>query len=411
MTKSYKVAYERHRRRPQDPNYIGDLNDLVDFSNPSSDPRIIPHNHDRFQCRYQGPTFGITTHPGFVYIPQALSKRMQTDIAYKALTDFCNAPHRTNIDLVPKKENEIDNQETVSMSMWNLWKKDQRLLRKKQWARIEKEGCESESVCTARYYKSFDKLSWATAGYHYDWTTRSYNENMKSPMPPIMSALGSLFAELDPSLSPTPPPQGQRQGHDQDSSNENEFTASASIVNYYSIKSNMGGHRDDLELDRTKPVVSISLGLPAVFLLGGKSKEEEPVIGILVRPGDVMLLAGGSRLCFHGMARVIPKEVVLPRPSLEEYMTVDSDVDGDGDDGVHYKSQMGSWNDECMKMNEASTSGIQPILLSELITPEIDVDAVAEFLSEHRININLRQVLPNGMDRIPFKNNTISARS
>jgi alkylated DNA repair protein alkB family protein 1 len=173
----------------------------------------------------------------------------------------------------------------------------------------------------------------------------------------------------------------------------------------------MGGHRDDLELDRTKPVVSISLGLPAVFLLGGKSKEEEPVIGILVRPGDVMLLAGGSRLCFHGMARVIPKEVVLPRPSLEEYMTVDSDVDGDGDDGVHYKSQMGSWNDECMKMNEASTSGIQPILLSELITPEIDVDAVAEFLSEHRININLRQVLPNGMDRIPFKNNTISARS
>jgi alkylated DNA repair protein alkB family protein 1 len=350
---------------------------------------------------------------------------MQTDIAYKALTDFCNAPHRTNIDLVPKKENEIDNQETVSMSMWNLWKKDQRLLRKKQaseecaltsedtsrksWA--DKEG--SESMCTARYYKSFDKLSWATAGYHYDWTTRSYNENMKSPMPPIMSALGSLFAELDPSLSSTPPPQGQgqeqRQEHDQDSSNENEFTASASIINYYSIKSNMGGHRDDLELDRTKPVVSISLGLPAVFLLGGKSKEEEPVIGILVRPGDVMLLAGGSRLCFHGMARVIPKEVVLPRPSLEEYMTVDSDVDGD--DGVHYKSQIGSWNDECMKMNKASTTETQPILLSELITPEIDVDAVAEFLSKHRININLRQVLPNGMDTIPFKNNTISARS
>ena len=60
----------------------------------------------------------------------------------------------------------------------------------------------------------------------------------------------------------------------------------------------MGGHRDDLELDFTQPVVSISLGLPAIFLLGGDTKDCEPVVPILVRPGDVYLLAGDSRLCF-----------------------------------------------------------------------------------------------------------------
>ena len=56
-----------------------------------------------------------------------------------------------------------------------------------------------------------------------------------------------------------------------------DFNASASIINYYSLKSNMGGHRDDLEVDFTKSVVSLSLGVPAVFLLGGNMKDDEVV--------------------------------------------------------------------------------------------------------------------------------------
>jgi len=301
---------------------------------------------------------------------------------------------------VPKKANEVDNQ--VDESMWNLWKKDNISLKKKlEWASIsaseqhraiiEKEGIASTRTAQSafRFYKSFDKLSWATAGYHYDWTARSYNEHMKSPVPPVMSALGSLFAELDPSLSP--PSRGQGFAH------ENKFMTSASIVNYYSLRSKMGGHRDDLELDFTKPVVSISLGLPAVFLLGSKMKEEEPVIGILVRPGDVMLLAGDSRLCFHGMARVIPNEVILPRVLLKENMAMDRDGD----------FQIGSWSDECLEVKGDTAN--QSSLLRDLTTPDIDVDAVRKFLSSHRININLRQVLPYGVDEIPSKEDIHSA--
>ena len=177
-----------------------------------------------------------------------------------------------------------------------------------------------------KYYNNFDKLSWATTGYHYDWTARAYKEDRKSIMPPVMEALGVIFAQLDMDMDmdmdqpmigtaksgssssihqelpetetfrldqlAEPEQEGKRQQQ------RHQFAASASMVNYYSLKSNMGGHRDDLELDFTQPVVSISLGLPAIFLLGGDTKDCEPVVPILVRPGDVYLLAGDSRLCF-----------------------------------------------------------------------------------------------------------------
>ena len=48
-----------------------------------------------------------------------------------------------------------------------------------------------------KYYNNFDKLSWATTGYHYDWTARAYKEDRKSIMPPVMEALGVIFAQLD----------------------------------------------------------------------------------------------------------------------------------------------------------------------------------------------------------------------
>lgn len=422
---AYKDAYNRHRRRPQRPNYIGDFDDLVDFSNPSSDSRIVPlhllcpndnhfqsnddndtagagshdttnynhsHNNDdkNQQARYKGPTFGITTHPGFVYIPHALSKRIQMDLAHESLTQFCNDPHGTNIDLVPMKQNEIVN--GPNESMWNLWKQDHcyavndhvNASNLNVSINATNNGIASDSIDSLETkqeyplkrntYKSFEKLSWATTGYHYDWTKRSYKEDRKSPMPPSMTALGSLFAECDSSQSKS---QLQLQ----------PFTTAASIVNYYSKKSTMGGHRDDLELDFTKPVVSISLGLPAVFLLGGKTKEEEPVIGILVRPGDVMLLAGDSRLCYHGMARVIPKYVALPEVdvALEKHASM---------------FQIDSWGDDCFSGDDNYVKKCT-LVKRDLTTPECDVDAVCDFLSEHRININLRQVLPHGMDRIP----------
>ena len=45
--------------------------------------------------------------------------------------------------------------------------------------------------------------------------------------------------------------------------------ADAAIVNYYGRGDTLGGHKDDVENDLTQPLVSISIGCSAVFLLGG----------------------------------------------------------------------------------------------------------------------------------------------
>ena len=41
------------------------------------------------------------------------------------------------------------------------------------------------------------------------------------------------------------------------------------LVNYYHEGDTLGGHRDDVERDQSAPIVAISLGCDAIFLLGG----------------------------------------------------------------------------------------------------------------------------------------------
>mmetsp|Transcript_39885 Transcript_39885/g.105373 ORF Transcript_39885/g.105373 Transcript_39885/m.105373 type:complete len:178 (-) Transcript_39885:207-740(-) len=66
----------------------------------------------------------------------------------------------------------------------------------------------------------------------------------------------------------------------------------------------MGGHLDDAERCQTVPIVSISLGLDAIYLIGGRTKAQEP-IPLLLRSGDVILQGGESRQFVHGVPRVI----------------------------------------------------------------------------------------------------------
>ncbi len=385
-TNAYKAAYNRHRRRPSDPNYAGDFEELVDFCRAShDDTRIIylDSEADRNihmdssstgdEFIYQGPKFGLASHPGFIYVPQALGEDMQLDIAYRSLTEYLGHPHATNIDLVPIKKNEIEN---GTVSMWDLWKSIDSHGDEEPMANSNKRLCEENikksNGTKSVYYKSLEKLSWATTGYHYDWTARAYIEERKSPMPEELVRLGAIFANLDPSMKRS----CIEQAISSTTSKHDCFNASASIINYYSTKSRMGGHRDDLELDFTKPVVSLSLGLSAVFLLGGTTKDSA-VIPILVRPGDVMLLAGDSRLCYHGMARVIPDEVSIP--------IVDPQIGGANVTDF----QIRSWQNITTKVENTRC------------IPKKDTEPVKRFLSRHRININLRQVLPHGITTIP----------
>lgn len=76
------------------------------------------------------------------------------------------------------------------------------------------------------------------------------------------------------------------------------------LVNWYGTeKSRMGLHQDRDEKDFSVPVVSISLGDPARFRLGGTERRGKTQ-SLMLNSGDVMVLSGESRLAFHGIDRV-----------------------------------------------------------------------------------------------------------
>lgn len=78
------------------------------------------------------------------------------------------------------------------------------------------------------------------------------------------------------------------------------FEPDACLINRYAPGARMGLHQDKDERDLEAPIVSVSLGLPAVFLFGGATRAERPQRVDLVH-GDVVVFGGTARLRFHGV--------------------------------------------------------------------------------------------------------------
>ena len=78
----------------------------------------------------------------------------------------------------------------------------------------------------------------------------------------------------------------------------------ACLVNFYQGSAKMGLHQDKDEQEFTAPVVSISLGDTAVFRFGGTSRGGKTQ-SLKLSSGDVLVMGGESRLCFHGIDRVM----------------------------------------------------------------------------------------------------------
>jgi len=83
------------------------------------------------------------------------------------------------------------------------------------------------------------------------------------------------------------------------------FRPDACLVNRYLPGTPLSLHQDRDEQDLRQPIVSISLGLPALFLFGGLSRSERPARWPL-QHGDVLVWGGPSRLAFHGVQALAP---------------------------------------------------------------------------------------------------------
>jgi len=79
-----------------------------------------------------------------------------------------------------------------------------------------------------------------------------------------------------------------------------KFAPDACLINQYNPGARLSLHQDRNELDLAAPIVSVSLGLPAIFLWGGL-KRTNPTVRVPLMHGDVAVWGGVDRLRFHGV--------------------------------------------------------------------------------------------------------------
>ncbi len=82
------------------------------------------------------------------------------------------------------------------------------------------------------------------------------------------------------------------------------------LINWYAERARMGLHQDRDEGRFDAPVVSVSLGDPARFRIGGTTRKG-PTESTILRSGDVAVMGGTARLAFHGVDRVLFGEGTL----------------------------------------------------------------------------------------------------
>ncbi|XP_046462692.1 nucleic acid dioxygenase ALKBH1-like [Daphnia pulex] len=142
-------------------------------------------------------------------------------------------------------------------------------------------------------YTILQKLRWATLGYHHNWDTKEYDESSKGEFPLDLNLLSSIIAQSIGFLS---------------------FKAEAAIVNYYALDSSIGGHTDHSERNHEAPLISISFGQTAIFLLGGADKSVVPT-PLFIQNGDIVIMSSATRLCYHAVPKIVtdPEFVIKGR--------------------------------------------------------------------------------------------------
>ncbi|HEY3678379.1 MAG TPA: DNA oxidative demethylase AlkB [Bradyrhizobium sp.] len=88
------------------------------------------------------------------------------------------------------------------------------------------------------------------------------------------------------------------------------FAPDACLINRYEPGARMSLHQDRDETDFGAPIVSVSLGLPAIFLFGGLQRSDRTQ-RYRLQHGDIVVWGGPARLAFHGVAPLAEGEHAL----------------------------------------------------------------------------------------------------
>lgn len=195
------------------------------------------------------------------------------------------------------------------------------------------------------------RLRWVALGPQFNWTTRQYETHPGvKPLPQDLVSLAQLAvkacAEADHEQT-SPSSQvaaasndSLQRGPDDTTASGNapqsdashpascsivhscstvtaEYNPDTALVNYYREGDTLGGHKDDAEEHDTMPIVSLSLGCEGVFLIGGHSKDETPT-ALMLHSGDVLVLSGHARQCYHGVPRILPGQCCCSQAQVND---------------------------------------------------------------------------------------------
>jgi alkylated DNA repair protein (DNA oxidative demethylase) len=84
------------------------------------------------------------------------------------------------------------------------------------------------------------------------------------------------------------------------------FEPDACLINRYLPGSRLSLHQDKNERDLKAPIVSVSLGMPATFLFGGRERSDRTA-RVPLYHGDVAVWGGADRLRYHGVMPIKDK--------------------------------------------------------------------------------------------------------
>jgi alkylated DNA repair protein alkB family protein 1 len=142
----------------------------------------------------------------------------------------------------------------------------------------------------------------------------------------------------------------------------------------------------------------LSFGQSAVFLLGGLSVDEKP-IAMLIHSGDIVIMSGVSRLCYHGIPRILSTDKT-PWNDLDSRTEYVQRICGDCS-AMCDAGKCGS-TERCRK--EANSAVLPSCFSSEIILSSVENcfwEPFGNYLRTSRINMNVRQVLQQGTRTLP----------
>ncbi|KAJ1656021.1 hypothetical protein IWQ61_004334 [Dispira simplex] len=321
--------------------------------------------------------------PGFIFIPSPFTPQVQRQWVKRCLQEYAVPPAKSNLETLYRMPpvgvwNLYEHGERNGWPVGDTRRGVSKLLRSENTSPDKTTAATSGNnrdgedppayqVITDTPSSSRDsavdaaqlvpKLRWVTLGYQYNWSIKEYFWDSPLPFPdpvarlaqtiirgihdvgyrytdeqdstPLTSAERSVVSgeDVQPRYTVLPCQTSYDKVQDHGYIHRYDpqlFQAEAGVINFYQNRDSLMGHQDRSERNMTAPLVSVSLGNTAIFVIGEATKDVPP-LAIYLRSGDIVCMCGPRRRAFHGVPRILEDTLPSYLAPTEEVIAEDPD--------------------------------------------------------------------------------------